>query len=456
MSADPRSRTKTWLDYYLDVTPDTATRLGNLLLDDAATAPTFLVQYAKPNYDLDRIMLPTTQGGKGYDLVYNVYTPESTPLHMWNHQTYGYIEKVQIEPVAMTKTGLTGTTLRWQAEQELRRITETYAGGSLGALRRFQRMSDSEEPLGALRLYGVKYELEYKRKNDNFTPTVPYFEYGTAWNYDGDRLAGGTEGTWAVSGAGATQAIDNGDFLALTRAGADASTVHGTNLNLSTTLYPVIRYRYKCSNANVVPTILVTFTSGSQTITLANSTTLITAVMPLTAAKTVNTVTLQSLTSDGTVYWDFVVIYEYGYILPNCIHINDPDELREGKLSPFGMSGSHKQAGGAELKKLIMTCDLDVEGATITWKRPQTGSPTDKTQTRVFRDISYEESRRLNNVPWHWLNWGEGAMKARLIRYEVDRFENNILTLEWEEYRNSSADVAHEDADSRFSINQVT
>jgi hypothetical protein len=460
MSADPRSRTKTWLDYYIDVTPGTATRLGNLLLDDAATAPQLLMQYAKPNYDLDRIMLPTTQGGKGYDLVYNVYTPESTPLHTWNHQTYGYIEKVTIEPAAMTKTGLTGTTLRWQAEQELRRITETYAGGSLGALRRFQRMSDSEEPLGALRLYSVKYELEYKRKNDNFTPTVPYFNYGVGWHYDGDHYTTVGSETWgAVSGGGgASASIDSGDFLKLTRGTADCSiAVTITSLDLTATINTKCSFRYKCETSTKAA-IIITGSGGTQTVLVGiNTTTLTPVTVSLQASLgTIQTITWYASVAAGSVYFDFMQIYEDNYILPNCTKLTPPVINRDAFLKPPGMIGSHTQSLGGELATVQMNCDLDVEGATITWKRPQTGSPTDKVNTQVFQVILQEEARSVNPVPWHWLNFGCGAMKARLTKMEPDYVENNILNLEWTEYRLSSAGCAHENAQTRFSLDQVT
>jgi hypothetical protein len=442
MVDDARARNLVYINTYW--TP------ANTLKPDAVIPLVTHWQYESPELPHNWVF-----NGSANDAVGTIVSPTSEPLHTFNHQTYAYIENTPL--VIDVKDGPTvnGRAARTILEMELRRIVEANFGGALGALRRFRKIGDNEQDMGAWRLFSVKYDLEYKRKADNYTPTYPTFGFGTGWNYDGDRTTGNVEGTWTVSGAAATQAIDSGDYFALTRAAADASTVNGTNLSLSTSIYTKIRFRYKCGNSSVKAKIIVTFSDASTQTVLAetNNQTFGYTSVALTAAKTVDHVTLYATTAAGTVYYDFVEIYEGDYILPNCTKLTPPNILRDATLKPFGMIGAHTQAGGAELKTVTMSCDLDVEGATITWKRPQTGSPTDKTNTEVFELIAHEEAK---SVSWHWLNYGTGAMKARLTQFTPNFFGDNTLELEWTEYRLSSAGVSHENYRTRTSMDQVT
>jgi hypothetical protein len=422
---------------------------ANMLKSDGATPLTTHSQYTSPEIPHNWVF-----NGTGNDAIFTLDSPTSEPLADYNHKTYAYIENVPITIWVKDGPTVNGRAARWQCEAELRRVIENSYSNTYGALRRFKKILDNEQDMGAWRLFSVKYDLEYKRKADNYTPTYPTFGFGTGWNFDGDRTSGGVEGTWTVSGAAATQAIDSGDYFALTRAAADASTVNGTNLSLSTSIYTKIRFRYKCGNSSVKAKIIVTFSDASTQTVLAetNNQTFGYTSVALTAAKTVDHVTLYATTAAGTVYYDFVEIYEGDYILPNCTKLTPPNILRDASLKPFGMIGAHTQAGGAELKTVTMSCDLDVEGATITWKRPQTGSPTDKTNTEVFELIAHEEAK---NVPWHWLDWGRGAMKVRLTQFTPNLYGDNTLDLEWTEYRLSSAGVSHENYRTRTSMDQV-
>jgi hypothetical protein len=239
-------------------------------------------------------------------------------------------------------------------------------------------------------------------------------------------------------------------------------------MTLNSSVYTKIRYRYKTSDTNIKAKIVLEFSNwadgDSEAVNLAagkgqlildntSSITLTVGTATITAAKIVANVRLYANSAAGQVYYDFVEIYEGDYILPNCTKLTPPNILRDATLKPFGMLGAHTQAGGSELKTVSMSCDLDAEGAVVTWKRPQTGSPTDKTKTEVFELIAYEEAK---SVPWHWLNWGSGAMKVRLTQFTPNYFGDNTLDLEWTEYRLSSAGVAHESYRTRTSMDQVT
>jgi hypothetical protein len=437
MVDDPRVRTKVFCDTYLTA--------ANILKDDGVTQLQTHVMYEQP--EVPTLLLLDDRGN---DALFIMETPVSKPLWTHNHQTYAYVESVPISIWTKDRSGVTGATARWTCEAELRRIVETYFGGAIGALRRFERLSGNEQDMGAWRFYSVKYSLVYKRAADNFVPSYPALGFGTGWQYDGDRLSGGVEGTW--TGTNCTPTTDR-DYLTVTKTTSDASIVHGTNLTLSTSVYPYLRYRYKCSNASVVPEILVTFTSGTQTITLPNSTIFTTGTATLTAAKTVNTVTLKSKTVAGSVIWDFTEIYSGDYVFPNCTKISPPETLNDAIIKIPYMIGNRIQALGADSIRLSMTCDLDVENPNLTWKRPQTsGSKTDQINVQVFNDISFSEAQ---GTMWHWLNWGKGACKTRLSRMAPNYFEDNTLELEFTEYRLSNA-ATRETANSRFSLDQVS
>lgn len=142
MVQDARQRTKVWLDTYLDN--------ANLTKDDDSQAR-FITCFAYPDYPLERVF-----SDKGRDLVFTVGTPETEALPLG----IGYIERVPITIYTIDKTGITGTKLRWKAEEELRTVCEDNPEGSLRTL---DRISDSDERLGSTTLYSVSYILQYKR-----------------------------------------------------------------------------------------------------------------------------------------------------------------------------------------------------------------------------------------------------------------------------------------------------
>jgi hypothetical protein len=414
--------------------------------------PTWHVMYDGWNKPLIRLLYD-----KAIDGAFTIDTPETKPLWTFNHQTYAYTATVPINIWTLDTTRQTGEKMRNSMEQELRRIVETNFGGSFGVLRRFQKISPGSVDMGGWKLYGAKYILEYKYANPNYTPTVPTVDYGVI--FAADSFTGGVEGAWGVSGAGATQAILHGDYLALTRNGADAASTSGTSLGtlVPVALYPKIRFRYKCSNANVIPAILVAGATGTQVIYPGNSTTWVTITATLVSATIgdyVLYVASGARTSNGIVYLDFIQNCQETHITPNCVKLPIPSALRDASLEPFGMVGQHTQAGGMDSLTVSMACDLDIEDSVVTWKRPQTGaSATDKTPIEVFHQIQHEEA---TSVPWHWVNFGYGACKMRLKKCEADYFVDNLLNLEWEEVRLSSGGNTLETYRSRYSLDQVT
>lgn len=145
MADDARYRTKLWLDANLED--------ANLTKDNGTTEATFTVCYSDPPYPLLWLF-----SGLHFaiDLVYAVGVPESEALPVG----VGYVESVPVTIWCVDKIGITGTKLRWTAEDELRRVAETFPHGSLRTL---TRMSDNEQYVGSTTLYSVTYVLKYKR-----------------------------------------------------------------------------------------------------------------------------------------------------------------------------------------------------------------------------------------------------------------------------------------------------
>lgn len=148
MVSDARTQTKTYLTTYLNN--------ANLTKDDDSTPVTFIVKFEGADYPLTLVFF----GSKNVDLVYAIKTPTSRALIGHDFTPYGYEESVPIVIFTITKSDITGDLLRWKAEAELRRVTETYP---LGSVRTLSRMAESTLKLGGTTLYSVTYELKYMR-----------------------------------------------------------------------------------------------------------------------------------------------------------------------------------------------------------------------------------------------------------------------------------------------------
>lgn len=147
MAEDARYRTKYYLESYIVN--------ANLTKDDDATQISFIVAFGNPDYPITKVFLT-----KGVDLVYSIGEPTSEPLLGADQTAYGYTEHVPIRTFCIDKTGITGTKLKWKAERELRRITETYP---LGSQRSLERRGDNDKRLGSTILYSTEFILNYRR-----------------------------------------------------------------------------------------------------------------------------------------------------------------------------------------------------------------------------------------------------------------------------------------------------
>jgi len=136
---DARYRTKVYLETYLN----------------SGVLPNFIVAYGKPDYPMTRVFRT-----KGVDLIYSLAEPTSEAVPDFDHYAIGYNEHVPVSILCIDKDNIDGTKLMWQAETELRRVTETYPEGSLRAL---EPRRPRTERLGSVTLYSAEYSLDYLR-----------------------------------------------------------------------------------------------------------------------------------------------------------------------------------------------------------------------------------------------------------------------------------------------------
>ena len=447
LRTDPRYRHRSYLAYLTAV---------NLKEDDGATNATYITCFDGADYPISRVFLT-----KAVDLVFSVGKEQATAKTTYNHTIYAFEESMPITLYAVNKSGLTATNLIEQAEQEIRHIVTDYP---LGSVRGISSVKHDPVDLGECTLYSTTVTIRYTRANDDYTPTAPTFAHGIAFTYEGDRVAGGVEGTWTLTqggGSTCTQTVtsDNNLYLNQTVFGADSSTVNGTNLSLPTNTYTKLRWRYKTSG-NATAKIILTFNDTTTQTILAESasSTFTVGSASITAAETLDHITLFCCDGVGTVTYDYVQVYAGTFVLPNCVQLDPPAKLKDVIIPIPGMSGDLSHALGSELLEVTMECDLDMEpwsgdvtDTKISWKRPQTtGTKTDANKTDVF----YEQLHLSGiNEAWTWLDIGAPTMqfKARLTEIHPSYSgEQGRVTLVWREYRHGSANS--ESTSERFGL----
>jgi hypothetical protein len=446
LRTDPRYRHKDYLDDYLTAT--------NLKKDDGATNASYITCFNDDELPITQIFLT-----KAVDLVFSIKassvadSPEL--MHACYKANFAFEEYAEVTASAVDKSGITATNLVEQAEQEIRRILTAYP---LGSKRKISSIKHDSTELGETKLCQTTVTIQYTRANDDFTPAYPAFDYGIAFIYEGDRLSGGVEGAWTLTqGAGSTcaQTVTSDYNLYLNQSvfGADSSTVNGTNLALSSSVYGRIRIRYKTSGAATAKVVLG-FSSGTQTVLAETASSTFTVVdVAITTAKTINTITLYACDGVGTVTYDFIEIYTGTYILPNCTLLEPPMMTNDAVIEIPGRVGSVDQVLGAQSMEVTMESDLDMEPAALTWRLPQATAPK-STSYPNNQDVLTETHHRGSFYEgWTWLKLGKPAMqfKARLTELRPSYTgEQGKIRLVWREYRHGGA--SGETANERFGL----
>jgi hypothetical protein len=449
---DPRYRMKTWLDGYLTA--------ANIKEDDAATLASYITHFADPDYNIKRVFIT-----KDVDLVFSIGKTTGKAKEDYLHKIYAFEESIPITISAINKAGLTGANVVEQAEQEIRHVFTDYLYGAathvLGSIRGIDSVKHEPIDLGHCLMWSTTVTVKYERANDEYVPTTPNFDHGVAFTYEGDRLAGGIEGTWTLTNGGGgahstgTQTIDteNNLYLNLTAFTDDMYTTNGTNLNLNTTTYTQIRWRIKTTAAATAKIILTYSDATTQTVLAETGSPYVFTVgtATLTAIKLLDHISLYCCDGVGTVTYDFIEVYTGTYILPNVIHMSPPLILQEAVITVPSRFGSINQALGSASMEIRMTCDLDMEHTDLKWKRAQTGASTDHNNIDILLETAH---RGGNAVSWVWLDLGDPTMqfKARLVEVNPAYSEGgNTVELVWREYRHGTA--GNETTSERFGLN---
>lgn len=210
----------------------------------------------------------------------------------------------------------------------------------------------------------------------------------------------------ADNGNTSTFTIDNDDYFKINVTvcgGAEESkVVNDNNIGASTTLYPQIRWRYKCSNASIKAKIIAEYSDASLQTVLAdvNSTVWTNGNTALTAAKTLDHITVYADHAVGILYYDFLLVFAGDFTLPNVAHGMNMDLApREAILDIFGRDTDITQGGGTKNALINIGCDLDQGGSTNDWQRPQgTSSKTDSVDAEVYLEMLHN----LSSEPWQW------------------------------------------------------
>ena len=244
-----------------------------------------------------------------------------------------------------------------------------------------------------------------------------------------------------------TFTVDNSEYfkLAVTVSGGNEETkvVNNVNIGASTTLFPLILWRYKCSNSNIKAKIIAEFDDASEQLILADSNSIIFTVGSATlSSPTSNLLDHIHLYADhavGTVYYDFILVCHSQFPLPNVaggMNIDFPP--RTVLLAPFGRDTSITQHGGTENAVVTLGCDLD-QGD---WKRAG-----DNIDGEVFLHVLHNQSAE----PWQWLETGSHRFKVTVhprFRWvnDGDGSTSRLLDLTLTEYSlGSKSGESHEE-----------
>ena len=436
MADDPRLRTKEWLDLYLSS--------ANILKTDGVTPCQIHASYGNNRNYLRQIL----SGNIDNDVEFTIQDAETTAHVGFNKKAYAYKEKVTVEPYAINKTAVNGLDVVWQAQNELRRISEVYP---LGSVRTFEGFAPNTKDMGGWELYSKRCVLKYKRAADT-AQTTSYITYGNGFT---DDCTLGTLANWTETDVGNKCALtcSQDDLFVLTGDSGLASAYYSypneggaTNLSLSSTVYTKIRVRWATSNSSIKARVELVFGDAS-TQTIINdesSTTLTVTEATVTAAKTIDHVRLYAKTAAGIVYYDFVQIYKGNFVFPNIVSVPRCSfQGRRATIDIPGMGGDASQGLGTHSKQLTLVCDLDVDNATFDWMRPQANlSKTDTANGQVFHEIVQDSWL----TPWVWVNIeGYGAFKALLdIEDESSVGAEHTITLNVTEKRQGSANSEYE------------
>ena len=259
----------------------------------------------------------------------------------------------------------------------------------------------------------------------------PTITYGKTWQTDCEAITGFTK---TDNGNTSTFTSVYGDYFMLdvtVKAGAEETkVVNDVDIDSSTasTAFSQIMWRYKCSNALIKAKVIAEFDDATTQEVMADTTSQSWTVglATLTPAKTLDHIRLYADHAVGTVYYDFVIVFQGTFTFPgaNLVELVGPPP-RKANIPIPGKDGLAPQNLGSEPAQVRISADMDTS---TTWNLG-----------KVFDQISHDLSSDL----WQWLTLPahDRQFKATLAEAPRYPFENCKLRLEllFEEYKLADA-----------------
>jgi hypothetical protein len=198
-------------------------------------------------------------------------------------------------------------------------------------------------------------------------------------------------------------------------------------VNLSSTLYPKIRYRYAVDGTAMAGIKLVFNDASTQTI-LSNgtATTLVVGTALINTAKTIEFIEISNSGGVGHVFCDFLQVYAGDFVFPNVESVKPSPPIRDASLEVPGMIGTTLQPMGAPSATVDIKCCLSMGN----WQTPNTSFAIPGS---IFWTISQNLAQ---GQLWHWLDCGDFAMRVRYkgqtpaFSYEPDLDTVNLTFIE--------------------------
>jgi hypothetical protein len=179
---------------------------------------------------------------------------------------FAWKETVSIQLNTIDKAGISGVNLLEQAEQEIRRVYNTYASAAGVSLRRIERGRETSENYGATVIYGLELTITYYRADTNYTAAYPTLSFNPGVTYECDDASAWTVAASAANfGSTSTGSGDGGGNV-------NKMAACRFQANASTTITTINAYVYSGVGGNMQAAIY-SDTAGAPGVLLANSVT---------------------------------------------------------------------------------------------------------------------------------------------------------------------------------------
>lgn len=245
-----------------------------------------------------------------------------------------------------------------------------------------------------------------------------------------------------------TATITNNDYAVLAGTGY---ITNNTAFTISTTLYPLIVFRYKTVGASATAKIVATFSDATTQTVLADTATTSTwqtGIVTLTAAKTLSTLQLYADNAAAqTVYYDFVMVCSGQFSFPQWDKFKVKlANLNPKLISPGKITNIHQYLG-ADSATVELAGDID--DTNPAWTRLNDAIPA---------AIFYQWQHQASTEVFQWFTSDRGNFKIQLDTAELDEADGRSkfkYTYEVDAHEYSLGDKGQETYIDRFGLTQI-